>query len=391
MRGTTVKRDRERPRRPKGSGTIDPLPSGWVRARIWIGGERRQKVFEKTSQANTWLETQLAERVTRELGTLSTAGFRPNLRLRELEQEFLDDLERAGRTRQTRRGYRSHVAAIVERWGNLRVVDVDGPQLERITQAMHAAKWSASTIRNRLAALSGMVKLAQRLGYAPARHLPVRRPRIVLASRPEPYGQDEVTALVKAARATKDPKKLCAVLLAADAGLRRSEIVRFAGEDYDAKSVAITVPVRDQEDRPKSGRARVVPITSELAKAIEACDPKPGERVVGKAVWNTADQLPVWLEDVWILAGVEGGVRLHRLRHYWASTLANVGKASPWELMTWGGWASLDMVRRYYHAPEKLNRAPIAALNRESSGHDKVTRPVKASADSRNTMKKRAL
>ena len=63
-------------------------------------------------------------------------------------------------------------------------------------------------------------------------------------------------------------------------------------------------------------------------------------------------------------AGVTGGVRLHRLRHYWATTLANEGKATPWELLEWGGWASLDMVRRYYHAPLRVNRGPVEALER---------------------------
>lgn len=254
---------------------------------------------------------------------------------------------------------------------------------------MHELEWSASTIRNRLAALSGMLKLAQRKGYIPARHIAVRRPRVTLASRPDPYTPQEVAALLGAAREFADPRYACAILLGCDAGLRRTEIVRFRSDDYHAASKTITVPVRDEDDRPKSGKARSIPITDELVKAIEACGAKPGERVVGKDVWNTGDQLPVWLEDVWVAAGVTGGVRLHRLRHYWASTLANDGKATPWELMEWGGWASLDMVRRYYHAPLRVNRGPVKALERARSVPDKS--PTKPATMPKAKQKKKAL
>lgn len=363
-------------RRHYGSGSIEELPSGQYRATIWVSGLKRRKTFETKQPAKNWLDGQVGERVARTDGTFAARGSQPELTLANLEEEFLEDLKTSGRTERTRKGYRSHVGKVVEFWGSLRVLEIDGPQLEQIVRSMHARKWAPSTIRNRLAALLGMVKLAQRLGFSPARHLPVRRPRVTLASRPDAYTAQEVAALLEAS--SEVAWQRCAILLGADAGLRRGEIIRVRRGDLDARSLTLTVPVRDEVDRPKSGKARMIPITRELAKAIEKCASAPEALVVGRAVWNTPDQLSKLLEPVWLAAGVTGGVRLHRLRHYWASALANGGKATPWELMEWGGWASLDMVKRYYHAPLRVNRAPIRGLDRSKIAHERPTRKAKA-------------
>ncbi len=200
-----------------------------------------------------------------------------------------------------------------------------------------------------------MVKLAQRLGLTPARHLLVRRPKVTLASRPDAYTAQEVAALIAAAADV--PWQRCAILLGADAGLRRGEMIRVQLKHLDARSQTLFVPDR------KSGRSNLVPITRELAKAIKACASDPEALVVGRPEWPP-DQLAKLLEPVWLAAGVTGGVRLHRLRHYWASALAINGKATPWELMEWGDWSSLEMVKRYYHAPLRVNRAPIRGLDR---------------------------
>jgi integrase len=355
-------------RRTYGSGTIEDLPSGAYRAKIWVSGLRRQKIFDEKQPAKNWLDTQIGERVARLDGTFAGRGSRPDLTLADMRQEYFDDLQRAGRTDRTRKGYRSHVDMVLEAFGGLRVLEIDGPQLEQIVRIMHGRKWSASTIRNRLAALAGMVKLAQRLGWTPARVLPVRRPRVTLASRPDAYTAQEVAALVAAAT---EPWQRCAILLGADAGLRRGEIIRVRRGDLHR--LTLIVPVRDESDRPKSGKPRMVPVTRELAKAVAACAGQPEQLVVGREVWNTPDQLPKLLAPIWLAAGVTGGVRLHRLRHYWASALANGGKATPWELMEWGGWQSLDMVKRYYHAPLRVNRAPIQGLDRSKIVHEQST------------------
>ena len=357
-------------RRNYGSGTIEERPNGRLRAKIWISGFRRQKTFDDKQPAKNWLDGQIGERVTREDGTFAARGSQPELTLNDLKQEFLDDLKHAGRTERTQKGYRSHVGQVLKNWGALRVLEVDGPQLEQIVRAMHAKKWSASTIRNRLAALTGMVKLAQRLGWTPARMLPVRRPRVTLSSRPDAYAAEEVAALVTAAAGV--PWQWCTILLGSDAGLRRSEMIRVQLKHLDARSQTLFVPNR------KSGRSNLVPITRELVKAIKECASDPEALVVGRPEWNTPDRLAELLAPVWLAAGVDGGVRLHRLRHYWASALANEGKATQWELMEWGDWSSLEMVKRYYHAPLRVNRAPIRGLDRSKIVPKQSLRKAKA-------------
>jgi integrase len=374
-------------RRSYGTGTIEQLPSGLYRARIWVSGFPRRKSFDEKSDARSWLENQMGERAARAAGTLASKGSQPQLALNDLRDDYLEDLKRVGRTNRTVKGYRSHVDRVLKIWPSLRVLDVDGPQLEQMVQEMHRRKWKPSTIRNRLAAILGMVKLAQRLGKTPARVLPVRRPRVTLASRPDAYAAQEVAALVAAA---EEPWMKCAILLGSDAGLRRSEMIRVRKGDLDARGLILTVPVRGADDQPKSGKPRMVPVTRELAKAVAACSGKPETLAVGREVWTQPDQLAKLLAPVWLSAGVTGGVRLHRLRHYWASALANEGKATPWELMEWGGWASLDMVKRYYHAPLRVNRAPIRGLDRTKIVHEQSTRKAKADVPRRKHLKTRA-
>ncbi len=130
-------------RRNYGSGAIEELENGRFRAKIWVSGLPRRKTFDDKQPAKNWLDGQIGERVAREDGTFAARGSQPELTLKDLQKEFLEDLKHAGRTERTRKGYRSHVGKVVESWGSLRVIEIDGPQLEQIVRSMHAKKWAA--------------------------------------------------------------------------------------------------------------------------------------------------------------------------------------------------------------------------------------------------------
>lgn len=357
-------------KRPYGTGSLVELPSGSWRARIWIAGDRKQHTATSKPPAKAWLEEQIGAR--RQIAAGAQGATRRSATLAELAEEYVADLARAGARETTLNRYRSHLAVVLPKWGNLRLRDVNGPALERIVAEMAAIGWAPATVRNRLDRITGIVRYAQRRGYIEAVPLPVRRPKVTLASRPDACQREEVEALVETARSLssrrQDPRYLAAVLLMADAGLRRSEVLRVYRADLDARARVLEVPVRGAEDQPKTGRARRVPVTKRLVEALKAC---PGE---GPLVdLPSPGMLTVWLRDVWLLAGLEGGTRLHRLRHFWATEMARRGARLD-QLMSWGGWSTLATVQRYLHAVEDADRAPVDALDRAHLGHERVTR-----------------
>jgi integrase len=355
-------RRKPKPRRPKGMGSLEKLPSGSWRGTITVAGERRQATFPKHHDARDWLDTQALEAAARRSGVAETKGTRGNVTLADLAEDFLADLKVVGRTEDTLRGYRGELKALVARYGTVRARDVDGPMLERMVREQAADGWRPSTVRNRVIRVTAMVRYAQRQGWIPARPLPVRLPRVTIASRPDAYAREEVDALLEAARQRPDRRYLVAVLLGADAGLRLSEAIRARVDDADLERRVLTIPVRDEQDRPKSGKERKVPLTARLAEAIRQLSRSSGEFLIGRPGWKSRRSYAEWLEELWAEAGVEGTVRFHRLRHYWATELANAG-ASPYELMAWAGWASLTTALRYVHDhPMLARRGPFDAL-----------------------------
>lgn len=360
---------RRKKRRSYGSGSYWQLPSGRYQARVFVGGAKRECTLDTESQIKDWLEMQGAERVARITGTLQTRGFRPDVTLADLAEDFLADRKRAGRTAQTLRGYTSDVAVVTASWGTLRIADVDGPSLEAAREEMAKRNWAPSTVRNRLNVLCGIARFAMRRGYVPARELPIERPRVTIASRPDVYADDAIEALLKAARALDRraggrPLQETRVLLGLDAGLRLGEIVRARHEDLDAKHLALRVPVRGPGDEPKSHQARTLPITKRLADRIRACPGEPKDRIVSEPTWESTTPLFEWMMQVWAAAGVEHGAQpVHRLRHTWATRFLEAGGTVP-ELMAYGGWTSLAAMRRYVHEPETLRRGPVEEMER---------------------------
>jgi integrase len=334
-------------RRSYGTGSIWKLPSGRYRTRVWVHGENRQATHDSHGEARDWLERQLAGKHTR-----PRPGAWPGLRLRELRDEWLADCKALGRTEKTLRGYTTAIDAVLETHGDRLVEDVTPGLLRGLLTEWRGLGWSDSTQRNRLAALTGMTRYAMERDYVPARELPVRRPRGDLHSRPEVYSATECDDLLRAATSA-GPWHELAVRLGLDAGLRLGEA--FLAKPADLRDGVLRIP------KTKNHRPRSVPVPVALTRAWEAVTPRGGW-MVRSPTWTTETPLDRALRPVWVAAGVDYG--FHRLRHTWASRLANGPvPATPWELMTWGGWRTLAMVTRYYHAPETIRRGPVDSLS----------------------------
>jgi integrase len=343
-----------RPRRPKGLGSVEELPSGTFRARIYLP-EKRERTFAKRGDATTWLEFQAAARSAQRAGRQSP-GTNPRARISTVRADYLEALRAERAEPKTVAGAGSHLEQVVARYGDLLLVELEGPRLSRMIRDLAKTGLAASTIRNRISSLTSLARWAMREGLIPERAIVVRRPRVELDSRPDAYSEDDAAALVEAAASLPDPRYLAAVQLASRAGLRGNEVQRLRGQDVNVRARTVFV------GKSKTHRPRTVPIPAELVAALQACGLEHGRLVVGRETWRAGQNLARFLDPVWIRAELGLRSRLHRLRHTWATRLARSG-ATMWQVAEWGGWATLSQVRRYFHGLDVRDRGPVDSMD----------------------------
>ncbi len=174
------------------------------------------------------------------------------------------------------------------------------------------------------------------------------------------------------------------VLLGAEAGLRCGEIIALEWSDIrferdrNGQAIGGQLTVRRAACRgvvqaPKSGKARVVPLTSRLAQALAAQRHMIGPRVLyredGKEL--TQQALQRWLGGAQRLAGLptdkEGNGQIHRLRHTFCSRLAAKGVPAT-AVKELAGHSSIKTTMRYMHLAPSVVDLAISTL--ESTGKD---------------------
>src|SRR3954467_13237523 len=167
------------------------------------------------------------------------------------------------------------------------------------------------------------------------------------------YTPEEVWALVRAAN---DEQDAAIYLVAAFAGLRRSEICALRWRDVDFVRRAIRVEtsvVHRQVNATKGGRGRAVPMVREVAEALA----RLGQRghLVGREDPVFPGQGEGWLDGSalrrrFVLACERAGLRVlrfHDLRHTFGSNAIN--KANLVYVQAWMGHADSRTTMRYLH------------------------------------------
>jgi integrase len=339
---------------PYGYGTWDKLPSGSVRCRIVIAGERRtitgpsrKAVREELARLQEWkLRTQ-------------TGAAPPPPRARDITYAALEEhLRRRYQTTGTRRGrhgrpyspltiqnYELLLRQVLAWWGPRLVVGTRAIDVERYVEHLQDKGYAPNSIRHRLDRLSELMDTAVRLGWIAYRPCPIERPAPQERTLPEAIPEADYVALLEAARGLDDPRPRLVCLLAGDAGLRRSEIAHLhCGEvtlrAWDGASWGSLVVVSEGDRRAKSGRGRTVPVfTARLHDALTAAMGRTSDPVVrgvadAGAVYALACRAwaAAWPETRHrVSRGPERGARtrararLHSLRHRFGTILADAG------------------------------------------------------------------
>jgi integrase len=200
-----------------------------------------------------------------------------------------------------------------------------------------------------------------------------------LRATAEFYEFEDYGRLVEAA-AKMGTGELLVVRLGGDAGLRRGEMMALRWSDVDFRRKQLRIEqaafrrsgrvAREENapqwtvDTPKSGRGRIVPMTTALFDALQAHG-----HLRGPCVLTRDDGSPVpghvlrdWLERAQRRAGLRVLGSLHKLRHTFCSHLAMKG-APPKAIQELAGHESLSTTLRYMHLSPSVRDQAIALLN----------------------------
>lgn len=246
--------------------------------------------------------------------------------------------------------------------------------LDRIGEA-HVSKLrsernhlKASSINTLAGHLWHMLRLAARWGVIPGAPPPPAKLRET-SSEIEWYRPEELPLLIEAAKAHSAEAHLL-VLLGAEAGLRRGEIIALEWSDLDLKRGMITVARSDWQGEigpTKSGKTRQVPMTSRLRDALRAHRHLVGPRVLyhqGKCGPVPMTATVIWRTLLRLHEGLGWPHRgPHTLRHTYASTLALRG-APVRAIQELCGHSSIRVTEKYMHLAPGALHAAVALLER---------------------------
>ena len=164
----------------------------------------------------------------------------------------------------------------------------------------------------------------------------------------------EAKRLIKAVNESQNPNLKYIIPFLLLTGARRSEVLHAKWCDIDVNLNLWTIPTS------KSGKKRIIPISESLKELIQTIPhtspylfPSPKTKLPQKDFYRSWDHArkKAYLKDV----------RLHDLRHSFASALVNAGR-SLYEVQTLLGHSNMKMTQRYAHlSNESLMKAVSCA------------------------------
>ncbi len=267
---------------------------------------------------------------------------------------------------------RQRSAHNVEAYLRLRILPAIGKKaLDEVTpqdvaalrRKMVAEGLANGTVNRHLATLRAMFNQALKWGLYEGKN-PGSSPGMLREQHRDKYlSPSETRALFRALAADRDETAASVLMLLAVTGARRGEALKAKWENVDLERCILTVP------RSKSGRTRHIPLSAlavailqrQLAKrAIHPGNPcvfpsarRTGQPVEGvRGAWRRARAA----------AGLPDDLRIHDLRHSFASALANAGTPLN-EIGTVLGHSQLSTTTRYaHHSPQRLIDTATTAL-----------------------------
>lgn len=315
-------------------------------------GESGASLREKRAQARARLQAEQVERERLERERVSFGDF---FREAYLPYAMRDGKSPASVTKEESL-YRLWIASTL---AGVPMVEVSPFHLERIKQAMSAARKSPRTVQYALAVVRQVFNHARRVGIhvGESPTAGVRKPRV--DNRRLRFLSREEAERLLAALVARSPETHALSLLSLHCGLRAGELFKLAWSDVDLARGTLTL--RDT----KSGRCRHAILTTAARSLLgsRSCG-LPGDLVFPARGGGRQSQISDTFNRVVAALGLNDGltdprqkVVFHTLRHTFASWLVERGVDlyTVKELM---GHGQIAMTERYSHlAPDTLRRA----------------------------------
>lgn len=338
-------------------GTKVRLADGKYRARIYVAGRQKEARFDTAALADTWLDDQALRDVEIRKGIRAPEGSRPLATFEDAAVLLRARWKSGQRTysETTVRRYESHLRPILAAFGSRPIETTRTADVDSWAEARIAEGYSRSTIAQRLTLLSQLAKIARRRDLVSTIPFVVTRPEGGKTSTVSPVTRAEYADLLAAASGDA----LAIVLLAGDAGLRRSEIPRLlvgdvAIEDRSGTFGSIHIATRSRTARTKSGKGRTVPILTRRLRDVLADlvrDAHPSRRVVVSA--RNVDAVTRAASAPWrTVFPASSCAALHRLRHRFGTSIAESGRVGVVALQSWMGHRDVSTTQRYFATAE---------------------------------------
>ncbi|MDE0149044.1 MAG: tyrosine-type recombinase/integrase [Rhodospirillaceae bacterium] len=280
----------------------------------------------------------------------------------ELAQRFLEEYVPAHCKPGTRTVYRSAlVNHVVPRLGSRRVADIERADIVALHHALRATPYQANRT---VQILSRLFTLAEVWGLRPDGSNPCRHVRRFREEKRERFLSDaEYARLGAALKAGEEerlepPEVVAAIRLLMLTGCRRAEILTLHWDHVDLEAGELRLPDS------KTG-AKTVHLGDPAIAVLRAIPRRDGDPFViaGSAPGRPMKDLHHYWQRIRRRAGLEG-VRIHDLRHSYASGGLLVGEGLPMigKLL---GHTNVHMTARYAHlANDPLKSAANRIANR---------------------------
>lgn len=297
------------------------------------------------------------------LGRFDPAAERDRLRAIPTFSEFVENRylpDAKGRLR----SYRDHEGfyrlRLKAQWGNKRLDEIRPADVADFQERLRRQGLTEASVNRYTAFIRRVFNLALEWeayeGKNPAQRAQMRREQ----HRERFLSEDELRAFFRALQLVANRSAAHALALLAATGARRGEALGARWEHIDRDRRLWTVPLS------KSGRSRHIPLSDAALTILEAQWKAGGKD--SEWVFPGHDRAkPIFdLKKPWArakaLAGLDDDLRIHDLRHTFASTLVGKGR-SLHEVGTLLGHSQVSMTMRYAHlAPQRLIEAANLAV-----------------------------
>ena len=257
--------------------------------------------------------------------------------------------------------FKNHVVPLL---GDYTLDEIGRREIEQFKAQLAKKKIKRKTTNNILTVVGKMLSYAEEIQLiekAPGMNL--------LKVEKQPFSFldfAQLDALV--AEAGAEPMWHCAILLAADAGLRLGEIRGLRWSDWNKKNRQLTISrafAKDDLGATKGWNLRTVPTTQRLHDSLTRWQHLRSTYVVcqksGKP--RRESQMRTQLPRLAIAAGIVDGISWHPLRHTFCSHLAMRGAPAK-TIQELAGHSELSTTLKYMHLAEGEKDKAIALLRR---------------------------